>query len=76
MVMCNNEEYLNVGYAYRDWGRIGNNTEDPSERFGYSVDGIDYDYKFLYAIKGYNFKATEMQAAFGIIQMKKLELNS
>lgn len=73
MVMCNNEEYLNVGYAYRDWGRIGNNTEDPSERFGYSVDGIDYDYKFLYGVKGYNFKATEMQAAFGIIQMKKLD---
>ena len=73
MVMCNNEEYLNVGYAYRDWGRIGNNTEDPAERFGYSVDGIDYDYKFLYGVKGYNFKATEMQAAFGIIQMKKLD---
>ena len=73
MAMCNNEEYLNVGYAYRDWGRIGNNTEDPAERFGYIVDGIDYDYKFLYGVKGYNFKATEMQAAFGIIQMKKLD---
>ena len=73
MVMCNNKDYLNVGYAYRDWGRIGNNSEDPSERFGYSVDGIDYDYKFLYGVKGYNFKATEMQAAFGIVQMKKLD---
>ena len=70
--MCNNKDFLNVGYAYRDWGRIGNNTEDPSERFGYNVDGIDYDYKFLYGVKGYNFKATEMQAAFGIGQMKKL----
>lgn len=72
MVMCNNKDCLNVAYAYRDWGRIGNNTEDPSERFGYSVDDIDYDYKFLYGVKGYNFKATEMQAAFGIVQMKKL----
>lgn len=74
MVMCNKEDQLNVGYAYRDWGRIGNNTEDPGERFGYNIDGIDYDYKFLYGVKGYNFKATEMQAAFGIVQMKKLDV--
>ena len=73
MVMCNNKDCLNTGYAYRDWGRIGNNSEEPTERFGYSVDGIEYDYKFLYGVKGYNFKATEMQAAFGIVQMKKLD---
>ncbi len=72
MVMCNSEKERDVGFAYRDWGRIGNNAEDPSERFGYEVDGISYDFKFLYGVKGYNFKATEMQAAFGLVQMKKL----
>ena len=72
MVMCNSEKQREVGFAYRDWGRIGNNAEDPSERFGYEVDGISYDFKFLYGVKGYNFKATEMQAAFGLVQMKKL----
>lgn len=65
---------MNAGYAYRDWVRIGNNTEDPAERFGYDVHGIDYDYKFLYGVKGYNFKATELQATLGIVQMKKLDV--
>jgi CDP-4-dehydro-6-deoxyglucose reductase, E1 len=74
MVMCNDQELLKLGLTYRDWGRIGHNTEDLNERFGYEVDGIDYDYKFLYGVKGYNFKATEMQAAFGLVQMKKLEI--
>ena len=72
MVMCNSEKERDIGFAYRDWGRIGNNAEDPSERFGYEVDGISYDFKFLYGVKGYNFKATEMQAAFGLVQMRKL----
>lgn len=73
MVMCNSIDQVRLGLSYRDWGRAGNNVEDPSERFGHSVDGIDYDFKFLYTVKGYNFKATEMMAAFGLVQMQKLE---
>merc|ERR1711988_996784 len=57
---------------YRDWGRIGNNSEDMVERFGASVDGIPYDGKFLYGVIGYNMKASEMNAAFGLAQFKKL----
>jgi dTDP-4-amino-4,6-dideoxygalactose transaminase len=37
-----------------------------------SVDGIEYDFKFLYPLLGYNFKSTEMNAAFGLEQLKKL----
>lgn len=73
MVMCNSEGQVRTGLSYRDWGRAGNNVEDPSERFGHDVDGINYDFKFLYTVKGYNFKATEMMAAFGLVQMQKLE---
>lgn len=73
MVMCNLIEQVQLGLSYRDWGRAGNNVEDPSERFGYCVDGISYDFKFLYTVKGYNFKATEMMAAFGLVQMQKLD---
>lgn len=73
MVMCNSQEQVRIGLSYRDWGRAGNNVEDPSERFGHSVDGISYDFKFLYTVKGYNFKATEMMAAFGLVQMQKLQ---
>merc|ERR1712232_1176454 len=61
-----------MGLQFRDWGRIGNNSEDMSERFGYNVDGIDYDFKFLYSVLGYNMKACEMSAAFGLAQLKKL----
>ncbi len=73
MVMFNSEEHLKRATMYRDWGRIGDNSEDYSERFQYSVDGIPYDYKFLYGVLGYNFKSSEMNAAFGLIQLEKFE---
>jgi len=73
MVMFNKEEYQKKALMYRDWGRIGNNCEDPSVRFEHSVDGIEYDFKFLYGVVGYNFKSTEMNAAFGLEQVKKLD---
>jgi CDP-6-deoxy-D-xylo-4-hexulose-3-dehydrase len=72
MVMFNNTDYLKRATMYRDWGRIGNNIEDVSERFNYKVDDISYDFKFLYGCLGYNFKSSEVNAAFGLIQMKKL----
>lgn len=72
MVMFNNEKLYKEALKYRDWGRIGDNSEDMSERFGHDVDGIPYDYKFLYGVLGYNFKACEMNAAFGLAQLEKL----
>jgi CDP-6-deoxy-D-xylo-4-hexulose-3-dehydrase len=72
MVMFNNQIYLKRAIMFRDWGRIGENTEIVAERFNYDVDGIPYDFKFLYGCLGYNFKSSEMNAAFGIEQMKKL----
>lgn len=73
MVMMNDEKLKAKALMLRDWGRIGNNSEDISERFGHDVDGIDYDFKFLYEEPGYNYKSTEMQAAFGLAQLKKLD---
>ena len=72
MVMFNDKKYLKRATMFRDWGRIGDNTELVCERFNHFVDGIAYDYKFLYACLGYNFKSSEVNAAFGIEQMKKL----
>jgi CDP-6-deoxy-D-xylo-4-hexulose-3-dehydrase len=72
MVMFNNEEHLKRALMYRDWGRIGDNIEEPSERFNHSVDGIPYDWKFLYGVPGYHLKACEMNAAFGLVQLDKL----
>jgi CDP-6-deoxy-D-xylo-4-hexulose-3-dehydrase len=73
MVMFNNDDHLKRAVMYRDWGRIGDNIEEPSERFNHSVDGIPYDWKFLYGVAGYHLKACEMNAAFGLAQLDKLE---
>jgi CDP-6-deoxy-D-xylo-4-hexulose-3-dehydrase len=71
MVMFNDEKLRDVCLMFRDWGRIGNNIEDVESRFGYEVDGIPYDFKFLYGVLGYNFKSSEMNAAFGLVQFQR-----
>lgn len=73
MVMFNNLKYRDVCLQFRDWGRIGDNSEVMSDRFNHSVDEIPYDYKFLYGVLGYNFKSSEMNAAFGLVQLKRFE---
>lgn len=73
MVMFNQEDHYKRALMFRDWGRIGDNIEDPSERFNHSVDGIPYDWKFLYGVAGYHLKACEMNAAFGLAQWDKLD---
>ena len=73
MVMFNDDVHLKRALMFRDWGRIGDNIEEPGERFNHSVDGIPYDWKFLYGVAGYHLKACEMNAAFGLVQLDKLE---
>lgn len=73
MVMFNNLNHLKRATMFRDWGRIGDNSENMDERFAHDVDGIPYDYKFLYGCHGYNFKSSEMNAAFGLVQLDKFE---
>ena len=73
MVMFNEQKYVDKCLQYRDWGRIGDNSEDMSDRFAHEIDGIPYDYKFLYGVLGYNMKSSEMNAAFGLAQLDKFE---
>ena len=73
MVMFNDEKYVKRALMYRDWGRIGDNSENIDDRFAHEVDGIPYDYKFLYGVLGYNMKCTEMSAAFGLVQLKRFQ---
>lgn len=73
MVMFNDERYLKRATMIRDWGRIGDNSEDMRDRFTHEVDGIPYDYKFLYGALGYNFKSSEVNAAFGLVQLDRLD---
>jgi CDP-6-deoxy-D-xylo-4-hexulose-3-dehydrase len=73
MTMFNDEALLKRATMFRDWGRIGDNQEEPSERFNHNIDGIPYDWKFLYGAVGYHLKGCEMNAAFGLAQMSKLD---
>jgi len=73
MVMFNDEKLRNVCLQFRDWGRIGDNSEAMADRFNHNVDGIPYDYKFLYGVLGYNMKASEMNAAFGLVQLERFK---
>ena len=73
MVMFNDEKLRNVCLQFRDWGRMGDNSEIMSDRFNHVVDGIPYDHKFLYGVLGYNFKSSEMNAAFGLVQLERFK---
>lgn len=73
MVMFNDEKLLKRATMFRDWGRIGDNSEDVKTRFEYTIDGIPYDYKFLYGAIGYNMKSSEVNAAFGLVQIDRIE---
>ncbi len=73
----NNQLYKNL-LSFRDWGRDcwcssgKDNTcgKRFSRKFGELPMG--YDHKYVYSNFGYNLKMTEMQAAIGCAQMKKL----
>tara|TARA_R100001509_G_scaffold150334_2_gene109217 strand:- start:2209 stop:3390 length:1182 start_codon:yes stop_codon:yes gene_type:complete len=73
MVMFNDEKHVKRALMYRDWGRIGDNSENMDERFAHNVDGLPYDYKFLYGVLGYNMKCSEMSAAFGLVQLNRFQ---
>jgi CDP-6-deoxy-D-xylo-4-hexulose-3-dehydrase len=73
MVMFNDKKYVDRALQYRDWGRMGDNSEIMDDRFNHSVDGIPYDHKFLYDVLGYNMKCSEMNAAFGLVQLERFE---
>lgn len=73
MLMINDKKILKRATMFRDWGRIGDNSEDVKTRFEYEIDGIPYDYKFLYGAIGYNMKSSELNSAFGLVQIGRLE---
>lgn len=73
MVMFNDEKHVKRALQYRDWGRIGDNSENMDDRFAHDVDGLPYDYKFLYGVLGYNMKCSEMSAAFGLVQLERFQ---
>ena len=78
MVFTDNDDIARAVTSFRDWGRDcyckggENNTCGCrfSKQYGSLPNG--YDHKYVYSHIGYNLKATDMQAAIGVEQLKKL----
>lgn len=64
--------------SLRDWGRDCICSGGQDNRCGHRFDGQygtlpkGYDHKYVYSHLGYNLKVTDMQAAIGAAQLKKL----
>lgn len=64
--------------SMRDWGRECSCSGGQDNLCGHRFDGQfgtlpqGYDHKYVYSHLGYNLKVTDMQAAIGVAQLKKL----
>jgi CDP-6-deoxy-D-xylo-4-hexulose-3-dehydrase len=78
MLCVNDERLTERAKLLRSWGRSSSlfvESEAIENRFNIQVDGIDYDAKFVFETLGYNLEPSEMGAAFGLVQLSKLEKN-
>lgn len=78
-MLCVNDQLLAERVKLlRSWGRSSSlfvESEAIENRFNIKVDGIDYDAKFVFETLGYNLEPSEMGAAFGLVQLTKLQKN-
>lgn len=78
-VMTNNDELARIAKSFRDWGRdcycAGGENNTCGKRFTQQLGKLPYgyDHKYVYSHIGYNLKITEMQAAIGCAQLRKLD---
>lgn len=78
-VATSDKTLFRIVRSLKDWGRDcycgpgENNTcgKRFSRQYGTLPDG--YDHKYVYSHIGYNLKATDIQAAIGVEQLKKLD---
>jgi CDP-6-deoxy-D-xylo-4-hexulose-3-dehydrase len=78
-VLINNPILAKIAESFRDWGR--DCYCEPGKdntcgcRFTQQLGTLPYgyDHKYTYSHIGFNLKVTDMQAAFGVSQLKKLD---
>lgn len=79
-VLSKNAQLKKLVESFRDWGRdcwcapgVANTC---GKRFDWQLGDLPegYDHKYIYSHVGYNLKLTDMQAAVGVAQLKKLPL--
>jgi CDP-6-deoxy-D-xylo-4-hexulose-3-dehydrase len=78
-VLINNPILAKIAESFRDWGR--DCYCEPGKdntcgcRFGQQLGTLPfgYDHKYTYSHIGFNLKVTDMQAAFGLSQISKID---
>ncbi len=76
-VYTNNSLLNKIIRSFRDWGRDCSCPSGIDNLCGHRFDKqygqlpLGYDHKYVYSHFGYNLKATDMQAAIGVAQLKK-----
>jgi CDP-6-deoxy-D-xylo-4-hexulose-3-dehydrase len=78
-VAAANEDLARIARSFRDWGRdcycAGGENNTCGKRFAQQFGTLPfgYDHKYVYSHIGYNLKVTDMQAAIGVAQLRKLD---
>jgi len=77
-VSTNHPRLRTLVESFRDWGRdcwcAPGKENTCGKRFDWRLGALPhgYDHKYIYSHIGYNLQATDMQAAVGVAQLKKL----
>ena len=77
-LVTNDPQLKRLIESFRDWGRDcwcePGRDNTCGKRFGWQLGSLPYgyDHKYIYSHIGYNLKITDMQAAVGVEQLKKL----
>ncbi len=77
-VVMNSGSIKKIVESFRDWGRDcwcpPGHDNTCGRRFEWQIGDLPYgyDHKYTYSHIGFNLKATDMQAAVGVAQLKKL----
>jgi CDP-6-deoxy-D-xylo-4-hexulose-3-dehydrase len=77
-VLTNSPKLKTLVESFRDWGRdcwcAPGKENTCGKRFEWQLGELPYgyDHKYIYSHIGYNLKLTDMQAAVGVAQLKKL----
>ena len=79
MLMVDNDSLRDRAVMLRRWGRRSElhffGSKRSERNFWENLDGIEYDNQFIFDELAWNFEPSEMGAAFGLEQLKKLDAN-
>lgn len=78
MLCVNDPEFAKKAMLLRSWGRSSSlyiESESIPARFQKKIEQMDYDAKFIFEEIGYNLEPSELGAAFGLVQLAKLDNN-